>query len=101
LSELRTYHRIESPTQTPEDAKTQEQSLEIWGRPARGSDQPKVKAYIGPLPSGKRGIEFTTDTNPDLSTPPGLAFWSNTCDGIIVQEDVAILKAWTVINRQP
>jgi hypothetical protein len=52
----------------PEDPKPKEKSLEIWGRPARGSDQPKVKAYLGSLPIGKRGIEFTTDVEPDLNT---------------------------------
>jgi hypothetical protein len=85
----------------PEDAKSQEKSLEIWGRPARGSDQPKVKAYVGSLPPGKRGIEFTTDVEPDPNTPPSFAFWSSSCTGIIVLEDVAILKVLTVVNRQP
>jgi hypothetical protein len=85
----------------PEDAKSQEKSLEIWGRPARGSDQPKVKAYVGSLPPGKRGVEFTTDVEPDLNTPPSLAFWSGSSAGIILHEDVAILKVLTVINRQP
>jgi hypothetical protein len=85
----------------PEDAKSQEKSLEIWGRPARGSDQPKVKAYVGSLPLGKRGIEFTTDVEPDPNTPPGLAFWSRLSAEIILREDVAILKVLTVVNRQP
>ena len=100
LPELRTYHRIESPTQTAEDATLQETSLEIWGRPARGSDQPKVKAYVGSLPLGRRGIEFTTDVKPDPNTPPGFAYWSGLCSGVTIHNDVAILKALTVVNHQ-
>jgi hypothetical protein len=100
LSELRTYHCIESPTQTPEDTKSQEKSVEIWGRPARGNDQLKVKAYVGSLPSGKRGIELTKDAEPDRNTPSGTAFWSGSPVGIIIHEDVAILKVLTVVNRQ-
>jgi hypothetical protein len=95
-----TYHRLESPTQRSEDARLQEKSLEIWGRPARGSGQPKVRAYVGSLPPHKRGIEFTTGVEPDLNTPPGLAFWSGPSAEIIIHEDVAILKVLTVVNRQ-
>jgi hypothetical protein len=96
-----TYYRLESPTQRPEDARLQEKSLEIWGRPARGSDQPKVKAYVGSLPSDKRGVEFTTDVEPDPNTPPGFAFWSGSRDGVIIREDIAILSVLTVVNLQP
>jgi hypothetical protein len=52
------YHRLESDTQTPEDAKIQTQTREIWGRPARGSNIPSVKAYRGKLPSGQRGVQL-------------------------------------------
>jgi hypothetical protein len=95
-----TYHRIESPTQTVEDAKLQETSNEIWGKPARGSDIPKVKAYVGALPPDKRGCEFTTDIQPDPNCPPGSAFWSGFRLGVSLREDVAILKVLTIVNRQ-
>lgn len=97
-----TYHRIESPTQTSEDAKRQEESKEIWGRPARGSDTPKVKAYVGKLPANARGVEFTTDVEPDPSTPPGHAFWSGPQSGVRVHEssEFVILKVLTIVNRQ-
>ena len=36
----------------------------------------KVKAYDGPLPEGRRGIEFTTDLLPDAGGAPGLPTWS-------------------------
>ncbi|MDV2997446.1 MAG: hypothetical protein N4J56_007151 [Chroococcidiopsis sp. SAG 2025] len=101
-----TYHRIESPTQTPEIAKYQEASQEIWGRPARGSNIPKVKAYVGKLPANARGIEFTTDIEPDPSTPPGYAYWSISQSGVEVRvnengEELAILRVLSVENRQP
>lgn len=94
------YHRLESPTQTPEDAVQQESSQELWGKPARGSEVPKVKAYCGPLPTGKRGIEFTTNIEPDFGMPPGFAFWSGPREGVLVKDGFAILKAIALVNRQ-
>jgi hypothetical protein len=96
----RSYYRLESPTQTSDDARNQEKSLEIWGKPARGSDIPKVKAYVGILPPDKRGIEFTTDVEPDSHTPKGSAYWSGPRLGVIIQEDIAIIRVLTVINCQ-
>ena len=46
------------------------------GPPVRWSDRPKVKAYVGPLPPSRRGIEFTTDVLPDKNCPPTHAYWS-------------------------
>jgi hypothetical protein len=94
------YHRIESPTQTSEDAIQQESSQEIWGKPARGSEMPKVKAYCGPLPTQQRGIEFTTDIDPDPGMPPGFAFWSGPREGVAVKEGFAILRVNALVNRQ-
>lgn len=53
------YHRKQSPTQTPEVARMQEESGEIWGmynRDAMDGRRPyaSVDAYPGPLPSGQR-----------------------------------------------
>ena len=46
------FHRVENPTtQTKAIAKLQELSREIWGRPARGSGQPSVKAYPEACPN--------------------------------------------------
>lgn len=101
LSEPPIYHRIESPTQTSQDAKLQEESLEIWGKPPQGSYQPKVQAYVGSLPVGKRGVEFTTDVEPDPGMPPGRANWSGLCLGVIIHDDIAILRVLTVVNHQP
>lgn len=94
------YHRLESLTQTSEDAKQQVISQEIWGRPPRGSEMAKVKAYVGSLPTGARGIEFTTDIELDPGSPPGHAYWSGPRTGVKLQGDFAILKVLTIINRQ-
>ena len=95
-----TYHRVESPTQTAADALSQEQTGELWGFPARGSDIPKVKAYVGPLPSGRRGIEFTTSARPDSGCPPGYAFWSGPRSGVIVEGNRAKIQIDVVRNAQ-
>ncbi|MAU96830.1 MAG: hypothetical protein CMP81_13235 [Fulvimarina sp.] len=58
------FHRLSSPTQSAIDAQQQVGSAEIWGKPARGSNIPSVKAYRGPLPSGEKGVEFYTDIAP-------------------------------------
>lgn len=94
------YHRLESPTQTSQDARRQEKSREIWGRPARYSGIPKVKAYTGILPANRRGIEFTTDVEPDLGMPPHLALWSGPRPGVRIAGEYAILEVLTVVNRQ-
>ena len=95
-----TYHRVESPTQTAADALAQQQTGELWGFPPRGSDIPKVKAYTGPLPSGRRGIEFTTPVPPDSSCPPGYAFWSGQRAGVIVDGNRAKIQIEVVRNAQ-
>ncbi|MGH9125385.1 MAG: hypothetical protein ACRDZ8_11770 [Acidimicrobiales bacterium] len=59
------FHRLESPTQTPEVAVLQQDSGEIWRRASRwGTGEPVVQAWNGPLPEGARGIEFYTDSAP-------------------------------------
>jgi hypothetical protein len=63
------FHRLESPTQTPDDARRQEASGELWRREARFGGWAKVKAYFGPLPPGARGVEFYTDAAPDIQGP--------------------------------
>ncbi len=81
------YHRLESPTQPPGIVFIQQQSGKIRGYPALGSHIPKVKAYDGPLPAGKRGIEFTTNVLPDESCAPGRPTWSGPRDGVRIGTD--------------
>jgi hypothetical protein len=94
------YHRLESPTQTPEDAAKQEATGEIWGRAARGSDLAKVKAYAGPLPAGRKGIEFTTDMPPDEGCPPDLPTWRAGREGVTVEGDYARISVRVTKNTQ-
>jgi len=97
--EISTYHRFTSSTQTLEDIEKQIESLEIWGKAPNNvykSDIPKVKAFIGKLPKGKKGIEFTTDVPPDPNTPPYLATWSGNRPGVKTQDEYAKLKVLTV-----
>jgi hypothetical protein len=69
------FHRLESPTQTPDVARLQQRSGEIWGRTPKGGLEPTVQAYRGPLPEGARGIEFFTDVVPNSPCGP-IARWS-------------------------
>lgn len=55
------YHRLESRTQTAQDAKLQVATGEVWGCPAAGwGGIAAVRAYVGGIGNGNRGIEFTT-----------------------------------------
>lgn len=97
------YHRYITPTQTKTDIEMQLKSREIWGKAAQNvyqSDIPKVKAYVGKLPQGKAGIEFTTDVPPDPNTPPYLATWSGDRPGVKTEGAYAKLKVLT-ITRNP
>lgn len=100
------YHRRESPTQTAAHARLQVASGEVWGRPARGSQIPSVKAYVGSLPGGQRGIEFHTEVPPDpgSSTPFEVRWYYPQTPGVALRSgnphDYAVVKA-TIINRQP
>ncbi len=100
------FHRVENPTtQTKAIAKLQELSREIWGRPARGSGQPSVKAYPGHLPK-RRGVEFTTDIEPMPGSAPNEARWYwEWCPGVELRqkdgEDYACIGVTTFNNMQP
>lgn len=97
------YHRYITPTQTKTDIEMQLKSREIWGKAAQNvyqSDIPKVKAYVGKLPQGKAGIEFTTNVPPDPNTPPYLATWSGNRPGVKTEGAYAKLKVLT-ITRHP
>lgn len=96
------YHRRESPTQTPAVAREQTRLGEIWGYPSRWSHLPKVKAHAGPLPPGKRGIEFTTDLPPDDGGAPGRPEWSGVRPGIMIERDDAgraVAKLKVVVTK--
>jgi len=99
------YHRVESPSQSPEIASLQESSGEIWGtfnRDMMGgrSGSPSVDAYVGPLRTGARGVEFVTDVPPDRHTPPWLARWTGPRDGVIIDGEFAKLRVMVTKNTQ-
>jgi hypothetical protein len=100
------FHRVEnSTTQTKVVAQMQELSREIWGRPARGSGQPSVKAYPGNLPD-RRGVEFTTDIEPMPGSAPNEARWYwEWCPGVLLRqkdgEDFACITVTSFKNMQP
>ncbi|MGI8687260.1 MAG: hypothetical protein ACR2M3_01660 [Thermomicrobiales bacterium] len=81
----------------------QETSGELWGYPSITSNRPKVKAYDGPLPDGTRGIEFTTDVDPDPGCPPGRPEWSEYNGprrGVTVEGDAARIAITVTKNTQ-
>jgi hypothetical protein len=62
---------------------------------------PRVKAYVGPLPPDRPGIEFTTSVEPDRGSPPGQVSWSEGRPGVLTldpNELVAIPV--TILKRQ-
>jgi hypothetical protein len=90
-AEERVYHRLASPTQTEQETLQQLASGEIWGRPSVWSNLPKVKAYSGPLPHDRAGIEFRTSVPPDPGGAPGRPEWSGPRPGVAVEGGVAKL----------
>jgi hypothetical protein len=101
-----TFHRLESPTQTREDALRQVQSSEVWGRPARGSAIPSVRAYRKNIPVARRGIEFTTliEPHPGSGSPYEARWYYPHTPGVLLRtrnyEDFAAIPA-DVTNLQP
>ena len=93
------FYRVESPTQTAEDAARQEELREIRSA-AKGSLASRIRAYTGRMPKGARGVEFDTDVPPDDGSPPGEARWTGPRLGIVVEDDVAKLSVSSVENRQ-
>ena len=71
---LGTFYRLESGTQTAEDAVAQTDSGEVWGRTPRYGLAPTVQAYAGLIPD-RRGIEFETTIEPHPTGSPLQAHW--------------------------
>ena len=94
------FYRVESPTQTAEDAARQEERREIRSAAGKGSLGSRIRAYTGRMPKGARGVEFDTDVPPDDGSPPGEARWTGPRLGIVVEDGVAKLSVRSVENRQ-
>src|SRR5437868_4830758 len=94
------YHRVETPTQTSDDAVQQVLSGEVWGRAAKlGGLFLCVKAYPGTLPAGRRGIQFLTPIAHDrrYSTPYESRWYHPHTPGVMLRrkagEDFAAIPA--------
>ena len=72
---------------------------ELVGNQARNymsSPFPKVKAYEGPLPDGKKGFEFFTNVAPDAGHVPGQPVWMPTRAGVVERNGQAVIKCSVV-----
>lgn len=101
------FHRLESSSQTTSDAVQQVQSGEIWGKEARWSNIPSVKAYRNQIPAKRRGIEFTTPLapHPGSGSPVEARWYYPHTTGVVLKQDsnnvdYAVIPA-TVKNYQP
>lgn len=97
MGEFRTYHRF----QDADTSRMMVESGRVGGRAKRNifrSDFPMVKAYVGELPPGRRGIEFITDIAPD-GGPPGQAYWSAECEGVEVLEPNELVAIAVTITK--
>jgi hypothetical protein len=92
---------LESPTQTVTDAATQSYGGRICGKAHRGGSVPSVKAYVGPLPEGARGVEFVTDIPPLTGTAPHLALWRKGSHGVEnASDDLVCIPVSVTKNTQ-
>lgn len=97
----RRFHRLESSSQTAEIAARQTTSGELWGGvPRWGYLEPVVQAYDGPLPEGRRGIEFETDVEPDVGGAPHLPTWRGPRPGVVVEGGYAKIRVSVLRNTQ-
>jgi len=99
------YCRKETKYQTPVDALLQVKTGEIWGTCGRFNYGPTVRGYAHPLAQGERGIDFTTEIQPEPNQGPLHVNWyADRTPGIttvtVDGKDYACLKA-DVTNRQP
>jgi hypothetical protein len=90
------YHRVGD---SPEAIKSIEATGELVGNPARNymtSPFPKVKAYEGSLPEGKRGFEFFTNVAPDPGHVPGQPVWMSPRPGVAERNGQAVIQCSVV-----
>jgi hypothetical protein len=91
------YHRF----QGAEASRIMEETGKVGGRPAWHSDIPKVKAFLGPLPPNRPGIEFTANIAPDRGCPPGYAYWSEgRADVEVLEPNELVAIAVTITKVQ-
>jgi hypothetical protein len=102
------FHRRESPTQTVNDAKLQQSSMEIWGKEARFSSLLSVKAYRGAIKALQMGVEFDTAVAPQKGggSPFEARWYHGSTPGVVKRTDsagtdYAAIPVTRLDNRQP
>jgi hypothetical protein len=100
VTEYGPFHRRESPTQTVEDVQIQVESQEMWGKGSRHGSPPMVKAWDGPLPEGRRGVEFYTQVPPSGTGLPWVPEWRGPRPGVRIEGDFAKIAVRTTKNTQ-
>lgn len=82
------FHRAGNErTQTDKQTLAIVASGVLRGYAPPGSNIPCVKAWAGPLPPGRYGLEFTTDVLPDPRGIPGRPLWRAGSPGVRLGED--------------
>jgi hypothetical protein len=71
-----------------------QQTGQVCGNPAWGSNIPTVKAYWGPLPAGTSGLEFETIVPPTPGrSVPNYAMWYPGSTGVTMVNGMACIPA--------
>lgn len=81
-----------------------ESTGKVGGRAARNiyaGTIPMVKAFDGPLPDGRQGIEFYTSVKPDPGGVPGRPTWSRGHPGVEVVDDELVMIPARITKRKP
>ena len=82
------FHRAGNErTQTDEHTLAVVASGVLRGYSPQGSQIPCVKAWAGPLPTGRYGLEFTTEALPDPRGVPTRPLWRAGSPGVRLGED--------------
>ncbi|WP_460113735.1 putative T7SS-secreted protein [Streptomyces platensis] len=95
------FHRKESPTQTVEHARLQQESGELWGgvSPRLGGEE-AARAHWGPLPEGAKGVEFYTELRP-IRTMVSQVWWEvGKVPGVVLEDGWAKIKIYISKNTQ-
>ena len=94
------YHRLQSR----HDNDLMESTGKVGGRAARNvyaGSIPMVKAFDGPLPDGKNGIEFYASVKPDPGGAPGRPTWSRGRPDVEVLDDEMVAIPVRITKRKP
>jgi hypothetical protein len=75
FDDTRVYHRVGDRADAIAEIKRTGKLKGCAPRNIFQSPYPTVQAYVGPLPPGECGFEFTTEVSPDAGCPPLRANW--------------------------